>query len=132
MFGAIRFRIVQKRKYCKRAQTGNQPKAAAMKSTYEFLQTFNEEMPDIADRRKFAAADEDAENSRSDVRLIGKPFHGGKSPDVLDLLVYGAIRGCQGLDVYNFLFRKREMENLQKWYTQMQDEVGRSACKKHA
>ena len=36
-----------------------------MKATYEFLQTFNEDMPDIADRRKFRSEEEE-ENEEED------------------------------------------------------------------
>ena len=130
LMGAIKMRIFQKRKYCKKAETGNQPKGTAMKLTYEFLQTFNEDMPDLADRGKVIKKDDgEGDNTKSDIGLIGKPFHGGRNPDILDILVYGALRGTKGLDVFNFLFRKTVQ--IERWYTRMQDEVGKSACKRH-
>ena len=49
---AIKMRMFHKRKYCKKAQTGNQPRGTIMKSTYKFLQTFNENMPDLTETGK--------------------------------------------------------------------------------
>ena len=73
--------------------------------------------------------DGEVENTKQDIGLIGKPFHGGRYPDILDILVYGALRGTQGLDIYNYLFKKTT--EIERWYNQMQDEVDRSACKQH-
>eukprot|EP01084_Bolivina_argentea_P151134 263827_1 len=132
LIAAIKLRVLRKRKYCKKAQTGNQPKGAAMKLTYEFLQTFNVDMPDLNNKGKIPKPkdiNDDNDNTKADISLIGKPFHGGRSPDILDLLVYGALRGTQGLDVYTFLFRKATQ--IEDWYTRMQDEVGKSSCIKH-
>jgi len=127
-------RVMHRRRYCKRAQTGNQPKGQAMKLTYEFLQTFNEDMPDLNERQKLKKPQknvegEQVENTKQDIGLIGKPFHGGRNPDIMDLLVYGALRGVRGLDVYDFLLRR--ITQTDEWCTRMQDEVGKSACKQH-
>lgn len=132
LLGGIKLKLFQARKYKKKAQTGNQPKGAAAKMTYEFLQTFNEDMPDMNDRGKIKVPNQEGEieNTKQDIGLIGKPFHGGRYPDILDILVYGALRGTQDLDIYNFLFKKTTQ--IERWYNQMQDEVDRSACKQHA
>eukprot|EP00484_Ammonia_sp_Unknown_P026663 CAMPEP_0197035856 /NCGR_PEP_ID=MMETSP1384-20130603/13529_1 /TAXON_ID=29189 /ORGANISM="Ammonia sp." /LENGTH=439 /DNA_ID=CAMNT_0042465959 /DNA_START=47 /DNA_END=1366 /DNA_ORIENTATION=+ len=134
LFGGIKMRVMHRRRYCKRAQTGNQPKGQAMKLTYEFLQTFNEDMPDLNERQKLKkpkknVEGEQVENTKQDIGLIGKPFHGGRNPDIMDLLVYGALRGVRGLDVYDFLLRR--ITQTDEWCTRMQDEVGKSACKQH-
>eukprot|EP01083_Nonionella_stella_P033035 90446_1 len=130
LLGGLKMRVLQKRKYCKKAETGNQPKGQAMKLTYEFLQTFILDMPDLTDKGKIPKSKGDEEdNTKADIGLIGKPFHGGRSPDILDLLVYGALRGTQGLDIYNYLFRKATQ--IDDWYRKMEDEVGLSSCKKH-
>merc|ERR1719464_977120 len=90
LFGAMRLRA-QKRKYCRRAETGNQPRAAAMKTTYEFLQRFHDDMPDIAQRRLLSKdAQEQLDAKWAEARMAGKPFHGGRTPDMADLLVFGA------------------------------------------
>ena len=104
LFGAIKLRVLHKRKYCRRAETGNQPKAAAMKATYEFLQRFHAEMPDIAQRRRLSRDEQEELDNKAEVALVGKPFHGGRTPDVADLLAFGAIRGVKGWMCIIFCF----------------------------
>ena len=60
-------------------------------------------------------------------KLTLKPFHGGNRPDVLDILVCGAIQPCKKLDMYQDM---KEVPKLEQWLQTTEDEIGQTSCHK--
>lgn len=56
----------------------------------------------------------------------GNRFHGGATPDIADVMFYGATVAYDGLDVWKEIESKT---NLTPWLLRMKEEVGDSACK---
>merc|ERR1719499_213786 len=56
----------------------------------------------------------------------GKRFHGGSTPDIADVMLYGATVAYEGLDVWKELLTKTDIE---PWLIRMRDEIGTSSCK---
>ena len=111
LLGAVKLRALHKRRYCRKAETGNQPKAAAMKATYEFLQRFHADMPDIAQRRRLSRDEQeqlDTVDSKADGALVGKPFHGGRTPDIATCSPLAPFETARAW----MFIRKHEMANF--------------------
>ena len=57
-----------------------------------------------------------------------KAFHGGNKPNILDVLVCGAIRSCVELDMMKDV---RNIPRFEQWFQQINDEISVTACVKH-
>lgn len=56
--------------------------------------------------------------------LKGRTFHGGSSPDLADLAVFGVIRSITGTDTFNDLMHNTDIGS---WYEAMFNAVGESS-----
>jgi len=56
----------------------------------------------------------------------GQRFHGGNTPDIADVMFYGATVAYQDLDVWRELLQKTSIE---PWLLRMEEEIGPTSCK---
>ena len=63
---------------------------------------------------------------QNDALSGGKPFHGGKAPDLADIDVYGVFQSIRGHAIYDDLYRSPKLSGLTQWLDRM-DEATKKA-----
>ena len=59
--------------------------------------------------------------------INGKKFHGGDSPDLADVSVYGCLKSIQSFTTFGWLVGEAD-RNLLIWFNRMKQEIGETSC----